>query len=223
MVAIFKKNRAKNDRELWALSLSAPLFQINGFQHEFLYGHKRKSKMIPLCEFIERDWNIHNHDELISTLKWLETAGHQDEFMGVLSVLTSLSEKGCDRFIASCKGEGEKYEKWKIVNYYKLPLKRVGIAAWDINRYVFLCRTATVMGLMDEKQAWDLIFKMAPNAQKIFTSWREYALSYFAGRQYWLGNSAVDFANEMREIIKQLLVWQDGIWHDLNWDTRLER
>lgn len=221
MVAIFKKNRAKKDKELWALSLSAPLFQINGFEHEFLYGHKRKSKMIPQCGFLERDWKILNHDDLINTLKWLETSGHQNEFMGILTVLTSLSEKGCARYIASFKDNMEKYEKWRIANYYKLSLKRVGIAAWDINRYVFLCRIGTVMGLMEENEAWDLILKIAPNAQKIFTSWREYALSYFAGRQYWLGNSSVDFASEMTEVIKQLLVWQDGVWNGLDWDTCL--
>lgn len=222
MVSLFKKNKAKNSKELWALSLSAPLFQINHFKHEFLYGDKSRSAMIPKCGFTERDWNIHNADDLKKTLKWLETSGHKDDFMGILTVLTALSENGCRRYIDSMKGNRERYEQFKIANTYKMSLRRVGIAAWDIVRYVFLCRTGAVLGLINEKEAWDRILAMAPKAQMLFSSWKEYVLSYFAGRQFWLGNSTLDFANEMREVITKLFVHQDDILHDLDWHTPLD-
>lgn len=222
MVSLFKKNKAKTDKELWALALSAPLFQINHFKHEFLYGDKSRSVMIPKCTFTERDWDIHTSDDLEKSLKWLETTGHKDEFMSILSVLTALSENGCRRYIDSMKGDRERYEQWKIANTYKMSLRRVGIAAWDIVRYVFLCRAGAVLRLIDEKEAWDRILGMAPKAQMIFSGWKEYVLSYFAGRQFWLGNSTVDFANEMREVIAELFAHQDGILRDLDWHTPLD-
>lgn len=217
-----KKNKAKNEKELWALSLSAPLFQINGFDHQFLYGNSRKSRMARTANSLVRDWDISDHDGLMETLKWLETSGHQDGFMEILSFLTSFSEQDCERYITSLIENREKYEQYKIANVYKLALKRTGIAAWDIQRYVFLCRLATVNNLLSEDVAWDLILKVAQKTQTMFTSWQEYCLSYFAGRQYWMGNSTADFANEMKEIIKELLVHQDGIWHNLDWNTCLD-
>lgn len=95
MVSFFKKNKAKNKKELWALALSAPLFQINKFDHHYLYGHKSRSAIAPQCNFIERDWSIRTAKELDETLKWLETSGQKEEFMNTLSVLTALSEQGC--------------------------------------------------------------------------------------------------------------------------------
>jgi hypothetical protein len=222
MVSLFKKNKAKNKKELWALALSAPLFQINQFEHHYLYGHKSRSAIAPMCNFIERDWSIHTAEELNETLKWLETSGHKDEFMNILSVLTALSEQGCENYIDTLKENRERYEQWKIANCYKIPLRRVGIAAWDIVRYVFLCRTGAAMGLISEKAAWARILEMAPKAQMIFSGWPEYVLSYFAGRQYWLGNSTVDFANEMREVITQLFVYDESILRSLDWLTPLK-
>ena len=221
MVSLFNKNLARNEKELWALALSAPIIQINQFRHEFLYGGKTKSTMISRCNFLERDWDIHSPKDLKSTLDWLEASGHKIEFMKKLSVLTTLSEQGCERYIALFRKDFERYEQWKIANSYKLPLRNVGIAAWDIGRYVFLCRTGAVVGLIDEKEAWIRIREMAPKAQMIFSGWEEYILSYFAGRQYWLGNSTVDFAKEMKSVIAHLLVYEDSILRNLDWETSL--
>lgn len=98
----------------------------------------------------------------------------------------------------------------------------MGIAAWDIVRYVFLCRTGAAIGLISEKVAWARILEMAPKAQMIFSGWPEYVLSYFAGRQYWLGNITVDFANEMRAVITQLFVYEESVLHGLDWQMPLK-
>lgn len=216
------KNKAENQKELWALALAAPLFEMNGYQHEYLYGGANKAEMANCCGNLESSWSIRTSDDLMQTLEWLETSGHRSDFWRIHSFLLTLSEQGCARYMASFRQNKDHYEQLKLVNYYKLPLKGAGISAWDIHRYVFLCRMGCVLDLINEEKAWDLILQLAPKAQQMFTGWRQYCLSWAAGRQFWLSNSDVDLADQIRPVVSALLAHPDSIWRDLDWHTILE-
>ena len=60
-----------------------------------------------------------------------------------------------------------------------------GILAWDLVRYIALCRWGYLAGYLTETEAWDHIMPAARRLQLAFDSWRDLQSNFLIGREYW--------------------------------------
>lgn len=208
--------------QLWILSLGAVLAEQNNSRHDILYGYGRtKEAMDSMRHVLKRDWGIASKSKLLSTLNWLLTDGHGVDFLKERYYISTLSEEAKNAYIESLNKGSSEYVQSQLVKVYDKSLPQAGVSAWDYGRYVFLCRCAAATDLISEKEAWELMLKAAKLAQKAYSSWREYALAYIAGRQTWLTNISSDSAEDQLERIKTLIIDPNSPWKVLDWYVKI--
>jgi hypothetical protein len=56
--------------------------------------------------------------------------------------------------------------------------------AWDLVRYIALCRWGHLAGVLSEAEAWDQITPAAVRLQQTFVSWQDLHGGFLIGREY---------------------------------------
>lgn len=217
-------NEELNETKIWLLSLGAILDYPDKRSHRYLYKTENDKSLLDV-EYIEklkyslkRDWDIGNAMEMKWKLQSIMNFGCARWFNEERWILNSLSENGR---IAFLERTDRKTGGYRLVNKYDKEMPLTGIRAWDYSKYVYLFRSALILGYYSETEFWGCIYEIGKKVQSEYLSWREYAIAYFAGREYDLGSITGEDINVHFEQIDEILFQDKGIWRNLKWDTKL--
>lgn len=208
------------DSKKWALATSAILTERNGQRHDLLGGSEPTPEVIKEWKKILVDWwGINNRVDLLQDLIWLQEEGHRYEFDKTANYISSISDEEFDKIMKSFWYGTEQKDRFRIVkeNYERLGQK--SILAWDLIRYILLCRWGYLVGYLSEQEAWDKIMPIARQLQKTFVSWKDLEENYFVGRSFW---QTTKDSKQFKQIYDKFMDDPTSAWNSCPWQTELE-
>lgn len=210
--------------QLWGLGLSAILTEMNRDRHDVLDGGGDKQEALDTIRHIlKRDWGIETREALLRQIhRLLNGHGHGPGYRRLQHLLSAMSEAEMEAYIQRHQHDEEHHSELLIVRLNRFALDRTGIDAWDEGRSVNLCRWGMAVGMVGEKEGWDMIMSMARDAQQKYDSWYHFAISYVVGRQYWRSLATEDFVNDQMDILRRLTGNPESPWNTLDWHLPLD-
>jgi hypothetical protein len=175
-----------NSPHAWALATTAMIFEMNSHRHDLLAGTvatpdgEKTGKRL-----LSQGWDVNNRDDLLRTLTWLQFKGHRTEFDQLGVQVDALTEQQFLTVEAAAQSNPRALNQLEITlkNYRALGTK--GILAWDLVRYIAVCRWGYLAGYWSETEAWDHIMPAALRLQQTFASWQDLQNDFLIGREYW--------------------------------------
>ena len=211
--------------KLWGLGLCAIFAEKSHNRHDILYGnvkssisekHINKSK-----EGLKNNWKITDRESFLKALDNILEEGFGVNFKSFRDSFTLLPEHAKDGYINNIARESNKHLLHKIIKTYDKKLPKAGIAAYDYEKCINLCRAVSYIGYIEEEELWKCILKVSRLAQSQYSSWEEYGLASFVGYQLAtteFNESIEDYFN----IYKKLLVDKKSPWVRNSWNTKLD-
>ena len=215
-----------SDIQLWAISLSAMLTQLNRDRHDRLRFHDHSESYVKQARMdIKRDWEISSAEDLRKELRALDTSlkastsfFYYKESMSALTLgeKESMLEDPQRSAVKAFEPQRDEF----LYNSYSDVIDRVGTDAWNDGRAVWLCRVAFDAGLISEEEAWEEIFTIAKRCSTHYQSWEEFGLSYAVGFQNWKpsGFHAHDVSGVMFDL-RFLLFGENSPWRHVAWEV----
>lgn len=206
----------------WALATTAIIFQANGDRHDLLAGGmvtadgQENGKRL-----LSRWWGVNNRDDLLKTLTWLQFEGHRSEFEVLGRQVDAMDEREFTTARAAIRADEQGLHRLDVVRRNHRRLGSKGILAWDLIRYISLCRWGHLSGYLSESEAWDLIMPAALRLQQTFTSWQDLQLDYLIGREYWSPDQTQGSGNRFQSIYDQLVNDSSSPWNVNPWAMNL--
>jgi hypothetical protein len=130
-------------------------------------------------------WSVNSRDDLLKTLTWLQFQGHRSEFEQLGVRLDRLTERQLLTVEAAAQNNPRALNKLEITLKNHRALGTKGILAWDLLRYIAVCRWSSLAGYFSDTEAWDHIMPAALRLQQTFDSWQDLQSNFLIGREYW--------------------------------------
>ncbi|CAN5309833.1 hypothetical protein BH11CYA1_BH11CYA1_50550 [soil metagenome] len=216
-------HRAKTPAQQWAIACSSMLFATNGQGLHSLSGRafteeNKRSKQIAL----EEVWGVSSRVDLLTALQNLKNnGGHNYLWQTYIKIKKGEIKPGDVKEVAEDILSGEFKERLAVVSEYGDTFGDRGISAWDLCRYVNLVRGGYLLGLVSEKEAYDLIMPVAMKIQQTYSSWEQMNDEYLIGRKFWSHKEWQEDTLKTTRITKRLLTQKSSPWVALPWDTDL--
>ncbi len=212
-----------NQKE-WALAASAILMEVNNQRHDLLGGEFRSDENIASRRaMLSSWWAIENREDLLETLAWLVDEGHRKEFVETGEMLFALTPDEVATCVARAQEDEELLHQFEIVREFYPRLGSKGLLAWDLGRYIALCRWGYFVGYFTEEEAWARIMPAARALRQHFSSWGEMADNYLLGREYWSYSVTKANGAQYRQVVNKLLRDPASPWSQCPWRTDLDR
>lgn len=179
-----------DEYQLWLLGTSAPLVAVNrGLGCRYDLPELVQASPEELARWrihLEKSWDIRTRKDLLRVLNWLgERGGHRERFEQMQNRLRLMGLSERRAFLAS-QPEAER-AAWVFVSDSIPELEQVGVLAWDLARYGYLCRQGLLLGLLEPLEAWYLQDGAGRFSMSYFANWAEYCLSFCFGYAHWRG------------------------------------
>jgi len=208
-------------QQLWCLSLSALLVELNDDNHYILGASIASKKAKETAqEVLSRTWGISTESELLEKLTHLNTSENTDNrFFIYKQYMNSLTHNE-KKFLYSdpqLSGKPEdNYSRLNLVfNDYYEELADVGTNAWNEGRAIWLCRTSTAAEFFSKDAAWEKINAIAKVCAVRYHSWEQFGLSYLVGAQLW---KHADISERIDDL-NFLLFDKKSPWQHIPWET----
>ncbi len=204
----------------WALATSAVLTEINTCCHFIL--EETQSTNAHGAKTLRNGWGVHNREDLLRSLKWLEEGGHRrryDSFARALQQRGQILARPEVSYAADLTNiDDEQKRTIAVVKIIHKRFGKQGLAGWDFSRYVSLCRWGVHAGYITEEEAWMRIMPVARMLQSTFSSWEELAYNYRLGRIFW---SPMYDDDDILKALERLKNENSSPWTCLTWQTNL--
>ena len=170
----------------WILACSGVLWEYNGDEFNSLAGMEINRRNISSREkLLSKWWNTENRDALLYELNWLtQGGGDRKRFNSDVAKVSHLSWKEFDSFLGNNSLSSYRHHQY-CVAYDNRNLGERSILAFDLSRFICLCRWGYMCGYLDEKTAWEYMIPVARKIQSSFSSWSDFGSNYLIGRRYW--------------------------------------
>ncbi|MGP1576440.1 MAG: DUF1266 domain-containing protein [Treponema sp.] len=215
---------ALSDAQRWALALTEIMTEVNHDSHETLnFSDRNEENKARYEEMLDRDWGIHNREELLETITKVECDGHAAALKEIKDIMNDTKYLSLFTLLSDYELSERKY------NYFKFTLANWTlfsdrtIIAWDYGRCIALCRWGYDCGYLTEQEAWEKIFYYAQLIQPLYTDWKEYGFDYYMGRLFFAAGFCEEVAYaEQTDKIYRKLIGPGGYWRMLEWNISLE-
>jgi len=208
-------------RRAWALAASALLTEFNHKGHDTLAGVKITEKMKESEKAsLVIWWNVHNREELLSALAWIEEGGHRQQFTELGEHASRMDQAEFNQMVARL--DPEQANSLTVARRYYQQLSEQSLIGWDYARYISLCRWGFLVGYLSEEEAWQRIMPAASILQRSFSSWRELGENYLIGREFWSLAQTQKDGQRMRAVYVRLLNDSSSPWNRIPWSLNLE-
>jgi hypothetical protein len=206
----------------WALATTALIFEFNRNHLDTLTGvpatpdsmeNERKQLM--------QGWNIGSQADLLKTLHWLQFQGHRAEFIQLGLRVAPLTDTQFADVRAQLSGNLEALNQLDIVRQHYQALGVKSILAWDLIRYIALCRWGALTGYITDTEAWSFIMPAALNLQRTFDSWDDLQTNYLIGREFWSLQQTQRSGARFQAMYKKLSEDPNSPWRTIAWKTPL--
>jgi hypothetical protein len=206
----------------WALATTAIIFQANGDRHDLLAGAIVTTVGVEKGRrLLSRWWDVNNRDELLRILTWLQFEGYRSSFEAMARQVDVMNEQQLLAVKAELATNPEELHKLEVVTKHHRVVGRNGIAAWDLVRYIALCRWGYLAGYLSEQEAWDHIMPAALRLQEMFGSWQELQSDYLIGREFWSTEQTQANGDRFRVIYAQFVEDPGSPWNVNPWKMNL--
>ena len=207
----------------WALATTALMFEYNGDRHDTLSGTAAtpagQQKGVDL---LAKWWSITSPTDLTKMLTWLRTVGHRTAFEDLGTRLVVLDDGQFADLLTQLAARDVPTNRLKVVRANFLTLGSRGILAWDLIRYIALCRWGYLAGYMSDAEAWNLILPAALRLQQTFDSWQDLESNFLIGREYWSADEVQRTGDQFRAIYDRLAADPQSPWNLNQWNQNLE-
>jgi Protein of unknown function (DUF1266) len=206
----------------WALATTAITFEFNGDRHDLLTGTvatpdgREGGKRL-----LSKWWGVDNHDELVEMLNWLQFEGHRVNFAELGRRVGAMNEQQFETTKAALLLDEQDLHRLEVVRQNYRLLGNKGILAWDLVRYIALCRWGYLAGYLSETEAWDRIMPAARRLQQTFSSWRDLQDDFLIGREFWSVQQTRENGGRFRSIYAHFLQDPSSPWNVNPWKMDL--
>jgi hypothetical protein len=207
----------------WALAATAITFEFNGDRHDLLSGRvaspdAQESERKMLLQW----WDVNSRVELFQALTWLQLQGHRTDFAELGSRVNALTEQQVATIEAAAQKDPQALNQLEITRKNYIRLGQKGILAWDVVRYITLCRWGYLTGYLSEKEAWARIMAAALLLQQTFSSWQDLQSNFLIGREFWSLEQTEKTGGHFREIYERFLQDPKSPWNANPWAMDLQ-
>jgi Protein of unknown function (DUF1266) len=206
----------------WALATTAITFEFNGDRHDLLTG------VVATPEGQERGkhllsqwWGVKNRDELLGMLNWLQFEGHRADFDELGRRVDDMNELEFMTTKAAVITDRQELNRLEVVRQNHRPLGQKGILAWDLVRFIALCRWGNLAGYLSDMEAWDHIMPAALRLQLTFSSWQDLQNDFLIGRQFWSVEQTQKNGERFRAIYEYFSADSSSPWNVDPWKMDL--
>jgi hypothetical protein len=207
----------------WALGTTALLFEMNRHRHDLLSGTAATPDGQEIGKrVLSQWWGVNNRDDLLRTLTWLQFDGHRAEFEELGARVDLLSDGEFRSSVIAAGSNPEAVNKLDITRRYHRTLGGKGILAWDLVRYIALCRWGNLAGYFSDTDAWDHIMPAARRLQLTFNSWQDLQSDFLIGREFWSLQQTDNNGPGFRAIYERFLHDPVSPWNENPWDIDLQ-
>ena len=207
-----------SEQKMWALATTAILTESNKGNHRLLGGSEATPAMrIAWRKSLATWWDIHNREDLIDTLKWIDSGGHRKNFDMLSRVLLTATPDQITEIKARVGDAPEMIHQIDIVLKYGKQFGRKSIIAWDYDRYISICGWGYIAGYLTEDEAWTLIMPVAQSLQYTFDSWEDLGLNHVIGRQFWSLEQSKARGGVTEQADQYLLTDTASPWLTIHW------
>ena len=203
--------------QAWMLLSSSVLFERNQDRHDLLAGEPagpgatEKAKKL-----LEEWWSVETRADLLDKLVWLEKEGHRKSFDELAKKFGKSSGPDLEKKLSKLFEDDRKQAEFAAKNASRLGSK--SILAWDLGRYVALCRWGYGAGYLTEAEAWERMLPVARKLQKTFSSWEELGGNFCDGREFWSPGEN----EETKQAFERLRTSETSPWKSTRWDVKLD-
>ncbi len=177
--------------------------------------HKQETK-----DSLSLWWNIKDRNDLLTTLGWIDKAGHRELWNDYQKANASGELKALK--LKSNESDSEIEERMKVVRSERAKLLgSKSLIGWDYCRYIALCRWGVVCGYLTPEEAWGKIMPVARRLQQTFSSWSDLGENYLIGRSFWSSRETDNSGNNFLENYNKLLDDPLSPWNLMPWNTKL--
>jgi hypothetical protein len=208
--------------QAWALATTAMIFEMNSHRHDLLAGTvatpdgEQSGKRL-----LSQGWDVNNRDELLKMLNWLQFGGQRTEFEELGRRVDALTDQKFATLEAAAQSNPLALNRFEIVRKNHRVLAQKGILAWDLMRYIALCRWGYLAGYLSETEAWDRIMPAALRLQQTFASWQDLQSDFLIGREYWSLEQTQLKGARFRAIYERFIQDPGSPWNANPWDLDL--
>jgi hypothetical protein len=206
----------------WVLATTAITFEYDGYRHDLLAGEAATPESIAKGkDLLSRWWSISSRDDLLHMLNWLQFEGHRKQFEELGRRVTAMTDAQFTRAIGELQTSADQLHQVQIVRQYYPALGSKSILAWDLIRYVSLCRWGYLVGYISETEAWNRMMPAALRLQETFDSWQDAQSDFLIGREFWSKGQSMQSDSSFREIYERLSRESASPWNTNPWDMDL--
>lgn len=215
----FSRPVAAKSPQAWALAM---IFEMNGYRHDLLAGTVATHDGEKTGKRLLADgWDVHSRDELLTRLNWLQFRGHRSEFEQLGRRVDALSEQDFARIETVAQSNPQALNQLEITRKNHRVLGQKEILAWDLMRYIAVCRWGYLAGYSSESEAWDRIMPAALKLQQTFASWQNLQSDFLIGREYWSLQQTQLKGSRFQAIYDRFIREPSSPWNANAWDMRL--
>lgn len=205
----------------WAIACSAQLAMQNDSGFCSLSGEEpTPARIADEKRLLIKWWGVHNREDLLQVLSGQLTNGHNVSWMNFRKLLANKSPIDKGQVLTLLESAADP-DGVAVVKEHGDQLGERGLLAWDLCRYISLCRWGYQVGYLSEKEASERIIPVAKKLQKTYTSWEQLGKEYLIGRKFWSIKNYKEDENDSMKNLSFLLKSPKSPWVYLPWDTQL--
>jgi hypothetical protein len=155
-------------------------------------------------------------------MSWLQYTGHRSEFEELGRHVDALTEQQFATLEAAAEDNPQSLNQLKIARQNHRRLGAKGILAWDLIRYITLCRWGYLAGFLSEQEAWDYIMPAALRLQLTFISWQDMQSNFLLGREFWSAQQTQVSGGGFQAIYETFLQDPGSPWDMNSWELELK-
>lgn len=209
--------------QAWLLATTALTFAYNGKRLDTVTGEAATPDAIEAeRKQLGEWWDIHSEADLHRTLDWLMVQGHRAEFDELGARVSALNDEQFAALRSQMGHDVELVNKLDVVRAHYREVGTKSILAWDLIRYISLCRWGVLAGYMFEADAWRQIMPAAQQLQLTFDSWQDLQTNYLIGREFWSLEQTKKTGARFRAAFDKLSEDPSSPWNAIPWDTPLD-
>jgi hypothetical protein len=208
--------------QAWALATTAIPYELSGYRHDLLGGAVAlPDSAASARQALSQWWGVSNRDQLLEMLSWLQFEGHRTDFENLGLQVDAMNADQFKAKEAALLGDPEQLHSLEVVRQYHRTLGQPGILAWDLIRYIALCRSGYLSGYMSQTEAWGRIMPAARRLQETFGSWEALEKDYMIGREFWSLEQTEINGARYRSVFDRFVEDPNSPWNTNPWPMEL--
>jgi hypothetical protein len=212
--------------EHWALAAAAIYDTCNGHPWDRMHA----PDAAPVRAMLGEAWSITTRADLLGQLGWLLVDGHRSELYGLVAHVAQCSETQVQELQADVARDDEMGPDARAQLLWRIEmtcrnerqLQSETFVAWDLARFLMLCKAGATCGLITEGEAEDFMLLACMQLKQTYHGWRDYGAHFLRGRWFWQAASQPETpASTFDLVIRALQESDDSPWRLVPWGMDL--